>query len=885
MSEVDPIDLPACGVCGTVPGAGQSTCAQCGAELVAVIEPSSPATPAPPVAPATPPTSATATFTSGPIQASAPAPLLPPTRTSSFAPPSAEPVVPPALLQPPELPGTSAPPAQPAPPLLTSPGASGDDLEMTMQRPPTISSAPAELAVPARASTRRRSVLIGAGIGAAVLVVAAITATVLVRSGDTAADLQIELVAADGAGPDPFTDSVSRADVTVTRRFAGERRAELAPGTEGKATIVAHDGSEAGLHGTTADAPICDADALAAALAGDDAKRSEWALAAGIAPADVDEHLAALTPALLSADTLVTNHGWTNGAATEFPSVLEGGTAILVDNHGTPRVRCACGNPLTPAEIADNTSIRLSGDAWQGFDPTSLALVEPAPEPQSSLEFTDISSGEPTVVPVGGIGLTGLLVANDQGVRVVADDGTSTTIASTPARRAYADGSGGVIFEAARAGPLPKTKAEATVWHLRADAAEPTELVTSSDPAQARPLVHGVIEVDGRHLFMYELLTPTSDGSGMDEGGLIAHDLATGQEVAVTDAGAYSSGGMWSITSSGARVAWLRSADGGMYQALEARDATLSDDLDIGWHPFGTAMLEAPNRPCDTTTPPSCPVEIAFVDDAEMVAIARGGEGSNATTLIEVDLRANGAIHPVATLDDFPTAMLSVRLDEIVVSYDPADGPAATAVIVNRSDGTVQNTSLTGHVTYLDQPVRRPARTGSSATPAPPAPAAPPTTAAATPQPAVDPAAIRTTDFRNGSYTLPDTGGYCAGGTYPMVDGEWVDVAGTSGRLVQDPAFGDLDGDGFEEAAVLLTCNGGGSGFSQIVIVFSGADPVQQRGLTGVGGWGADQAAGISIAAGVVLVDMQVNEEGNCCAEGPHYQRRFTFTGASLDEQ
>src|SRR2546429_115073 len=69
----------------------------------------------------------------------------------------------------------------------------------------------------------------------------------------------------------------------------------------------------------------------------------------GIEPNDIATYVASLTPVILTSDTLVTNHGYANGHATTLRSVLQAGTAVMVDNTGVPRVKCNCGNPLTPA--------------------------------------------------------------------------------------------------------------------------------------------------------------------------------------------------------------------------------------------------------------------------------------------------------------------------------------------------------------------------------------------------------------------------------------------------------------------------------------------------------------------------------------------------------
>jgi hypothetical protein len=42
----------------------------------------------------------------------------------------------------------------------------------------------------------------------------------------------------------------------------------------------------------------------------------------------------------------VTNHSFVDGRAVAFQSILQAGTAVLVDQDGVPVARCRCGNPL-----------------------------------------------------------------------------------------------------------------------------------------------------------------------------------------------------------------------------------------------------------------------------------------------------------------------------------------------------------------------------------------------------------------------------------------------------------------------------------------------------------------------------------------------------------
>jgi uncharacterized protein DUF6777 len=74
-------------------------------------------------------------------------------------------------------------------------------------------------------------------------------------------------------------------------------------------------------------------------------KAAAWAGVEGITPADIPRYVVELTPVTLRSDPAVTNHGFANGTPTTLRSVLQVGTAVLVDKFGVPRVRCMCGNP------------------------------------------------------------------------------------------------------------------------------------------------------------------------------------------------------------------------------------------------------------------------------------------------------------------------------------------------------------------------------------------------------------------------------------------------------------------------------------------------------------------------------------------------------------
>jgi hypothetical protein len=134
-------------------------------------------------------------------------------------------------------------------------------------------------------------------------------------------------------------------------------------------------GDAPGLYGGT-EANSCDIAAMQAFLGTHPDHAAAWAAALMIDPSRLDEHFASLTPVTLQTDTAVTNHGFDSGAAVPFQTVLQAGTAVLVDAVGIPRVRCYCGNPLQPPEPRWN--VRYVGAHWDGFDPQSVTQIATA---------------------------------------------------------------------------------------------------------------------------------------------------------------------------------------------------------------------------------------------------------------------------------------------------------------------------------------------------------------------------------------------------------------------------------------------------------------------------------------------------------------------------
>jgi hypothetical protein len=201
-------------------------------------------------------------------------------------------------------------------------------------------------------------------------------------------------------GEDPFTSSVATEEVAVLTSVS-------APSSGGD-TELAVAGSQPGLYGGTQDEASCDPAALVAFLTENPDKATAWAGVVGIAPDGIADYVSRLTPVLLRTDTRVTNHGFADGVATPRQSVLQAGTAVMVDTFGIPRVRCSCGNPLTePAPLptqlpaaTESGDVVVVGQPWRTWTPDTVLVVTATVEVTEFVVF-DIETEQEFTQPVG----------------------------------------------------------------------------------------------------------------------------------------------------------------------------------------------------------------------------------------------------------------------------------------------------------------------------------------------------------------------------------------------------------------------------------------------------------------------------------------------------
>ena len=242
------------------------------------------------------------------------------------------------------------------------------------------------------------------------------------------------------------TEPISSAVAAFTPPAGTDVAVTPAP-TSAVTTIPA---STAGLYGGTLDTASCNKDQLVAFLTQNPEQGAAWAGVLGIAPAQIADFVAPLTPVILRSDTAVTNHGFENGRATAVPAVLQAGTAVLVNSYGQPVVKCYCGNPLTPAP-AIPAKVRYTGPTWPTFTAGAYTIVQPTTVAITVFTLTNVVNGEPFDRPAGTTGAQDSDAAEEQAAadKAAADKAAADAAAAQAAEDARAAAEAAAAAQAA----------------------------------------------------------------------------------------------------------------------------------------------------------------------------------------------------------------------------------------------------------------------------------------------------------------------------------------------------------------------------------------------------------------------------------------------------
>jgi serine/threonine protein kinase len=193
-------------------------------------------------------------------------------------------------------------------------------------------------------------------------------------------------------------------------------------------------GNAPGLYGGTGDQSACDVQQLVDFLRTNVDKGKAWAQAQGIDFDSIGSFISDLTATVLTFDTRVTNHGFKDGKATALQSILQKGTAVLIDKFGQPRARCACGNPLLQPEPV--SAPKYTGPQWVDFVPEKVVSVAPALEAVKTFTLTDVTTAQPVQQPAGTkIDVPGTTAPPATTVASTTTTTTTTRLATTTAAR------------------------------------------------------------------------------------------------------------------------------------------------------------------------------------------------------------------------------------------------------------------------------------------------------------------------------------------------------------------------------------------------------------------------------------------------------------------
>ncbi|MEV5356374.1 DUF6777 domain-containing protein [Streptomyces sp. NPDC052693] len=190
-------------------------------------------------------------------------------------------------------------------------------------------------------------------------------------------------------GPDPFTPSTAVAGPAPSPAGPAPRTADGAVRVSTGPRSLS--GATPGLYGGTERTGSCAIGRQIGHLTRDRAAGRAFARVAGVPQEAVPDYVRALTPVVLRADTRVTGHGHRAGRVAGYQAVLQAGTAVLVDDRGVPRLRCACGNPLRPPRALRGTP-PTRGTPWPGYRPGEVIAVTPAPRAVTDFTIVDLAA-------------------------------------------------------------------------------------------------------------------------------------------------------------------------------------------------------------------------------------------------------------------------------------------------------------------------------------------------------------------------------------------------------------------------------------------------------------------------------------------------------------
>lgn len=316
---------------------------------------------------------------------------------------------------------------------------------------------------------------------------------------------------------------------------------------------------------------------------------------------------------------------------------------------------CTAADPSTDGEAATPATTSAAE--------TEATVSEPSPA--ATTPSTPTASPSTTARPEGelaaALARADLLVASDLGVDLVTG-GDAQALTSIPARRAYADGAGGVVFQGL-APPQDDAPSAAIMW-LPPDGGDAVTVVP--DGAADAVTLHDAAVIDGRPTAVYTERSGETPETAEERLMLLPLPDGAATQVAVT--GGWESGAP-SVSYRGGLVAIQMSASA----------ATWFRFVDVSGEPVAVPSNPLPEEEACVG---ECPTAMTVGDAGDRIAWAAGA------TITVADLE-DGERHTVALPDSGPDAFvhgLDLVGDRLVADWASAsrDGADTQATLIAR---------------------------------------------------------------------------------------------------------------------------------------------------------------------------------------------------------
>ena len=124
-----------------------------------------------------------------------------------------------------------------------------------------------------------------------------------------------------------------------------------------------------------------------------------WARIQGIPFSEINSFIDGLNTAYLAQNVKLTMYGFKNGQEYGYEAIIAAGTAVLVDDDGLPRARCACGNPLVTDQPPEEATTTTEVPTTSTEETTTTEPIEIEECPEGTTYYRDEDGNPVTPEP------------------------------------------------------------------------------------------------------------------------------------------------------------------------------------------------------------------------------------------------------------------------------------------------------------------------------------------------------------------------------------------------------------------------------------------------------------------------------------------------------